>query len=327
MSFVEKNALKAYQPNDVIFREGDEGNSMFIIQDGEMEVTKVIDNRPVQLAILKDGAIFGEMSLVDGRLRSATITAKKTSHCIEINKRLFEERLEDVPPWMRAFYGILVDRLRQADSTQNTLSRGDQGKQIVYLLYYLLSHRDPDKYNRYQITWKETAETIAFLTNISQAFVDKVMNKLTLTRIAKSGINYEEGRQFITEDIVTFQSFAQFCREQYFSRIGKAVSPEFEEQSRREIVLLKFIADRLAEQGSANDLNLSYFEECLQRDLKEKSVDFEVEIRRLQRTGILTIKLDQKMDKFYEVNRELLEIRLGRGRRLDDFKKIAESLS
>ena len=31
MSFVEKNAVKTYQPNDVIFREGDEGNSMFII--------------------------------------------------------------------------------------------------------------------------------------------------------------------------------------------------------------------------------------------------------------------------------------------------------
>lgn len=326
MSFVEKNALRNYQPNDVICREGDEGNSMFIIQDGEVEVTKVVDNRPVRLATLKGGAIFGEMSLIDGRRRSATVSAISTTQCIEINKLLFEERLEAVPTWMRAFYEILVDRLRQADSTQNTLSKADQGKQIVYLLYYLVSHREPDKFNRYQIAWKETAETISFLTNIPQAFVEKVMNKLTLSRIAKSGINYEAGRQFSVEDIVTFQSFAQYCREQYFSRIGKSISPEFEEQSRQELKLLKFIADLLGEQGAANDLPLTYFEEHLQRDLGHSSADFKSDIKRLLRTGILTIKLDPQMDKYYDVNRELLEIRLGRGKRLDEFKKITEAL-
>ncbi|MCF7800538.1 MAG: cyclic nucleotide-binding domain-containing protein [Candidatus Marinimicrobia bacterium] len=326
MSFVEKNALRTYQPDDVICGEGDDGKSMFILQSGEVEVTKVVDNRPVKLATLTAGAIFGEMSMVDGRQRSATITARTTTQCIEINKILFEQRMEEVPSWMQAFYEILVDRLRQADSTQNTLSKADQGKQVVYLLYYLVSHRDPDKFNQFQITWKETAETIAFLTNVSQTFVEKVMNKLTLSRIAKSGINYEAGRQFIVNDIVTFQSLAQYCREQYFSRIGKSISPEFEEQSRQELKLLKFIASLLSEQGSANDLALTYFNDRLQRDLKHSPADFESEIQRLLRTGILTIKLDQQMDKYYDVNRELLEIRLGRGKRLDEFKKITESL-
>ena len=101
----------------------------------------------------------------------------------------------------------------------------------------------------------------------------------------------------------------------------------FEEQSRRELKLLKFIADLQAEQGVATDLTLPYFEDRLSRDLGRSPADFEAEIKRLLRTGILTLKLDQQMDKYYDVNREMMELRLGRGQRLDEFKKIAESLS
>lgn len=327
MSFIEKNAIRNYNPGDTICKEGDEGSSMFIIQTGKVEVSKIVDKKPVQLAELDKGAIFGEMSLIDGLQRSATVMAKEKTSCLEINKILFNERMEDVPPWMRAFYEILVDRLRKADATQNTLSKADQGQQIVYLLYYLLSHREPDKMDRYSITWKETAETIAFLTNIPEEFVNNVMNKLSITKLVKSEVNFELGRQFVTENLGYFESFAQYCREQYFEKIGKEVSTEFAEQSRKEMKLLKFIGTLMSEQATASDLDPNYFEERIQQDLDVKYSEYEPEVKALLRKGILSIKRNPNSDKYYHVDREILDIKLGRSKRLDTFKKIATSLA
>ena len=60
------------KPGQVIVVEGDESNDAYIILDGEIEVTK----RSRHLATLKENAIFGEISMVDNRPRTATCTAK-----------------------------------------------------------------------------------------------------------------------------------------------------------------------------------------------------------------------------------------------------------
>ena len=64
------------KPGQVIVVEGDESNDAYIILDGEIEVTK----RSRHLATLKENAIFGEISMVDNRPRTATCTAKQHAH-------------------------------------------------------------------------------------------------------------------------------------------------------------------------------------------------------------------------------------------------------
>jgi CRP/FNR family transcriptional regulator, cyclic AMP receptor protein len=65
----------SYEHGEVIVREGDEGSEMFIIQEGEVEVSREMGGASVVLATLGRGEFFGEMSLLESEPRSATVRA------------------------------------------------------------------------------------------------------------------------------------------------------------------------------------------------------------------------------------------------------------
>ena len=65
----------SYEPGEDVVREGDSGSRLFIIQSGGVAVIKRVGEREVELATLGQGDIFGEMSLLEGLPRSATVRA------------------------------------------------------------------------------------------------------------------------------------------------------------------------------------------------------------------------------------------------------------
>jgi CRP-like cAMP-binding protein len=67
--------LKRYSDGDVIFRRGDPPGGMYIIRTGKVVVLRAEDDAEPTLATLKAGDFFGEMSLFDGKPRSATVKA------------------------------------------------------------------------------------------------------------------------------------------------------------------------------------------------------------------------------------------------------------
>ena len=64
-----------FADGDVIVTEGDRGSEMFIIQEGKVEVSRVLSGQTRVLAILDRGEFFGEMSVLEGEPRSATVRA------------------------------------------------------------------------------------------------------------------------------------------------------------------------------------------------------------------------------------------------------------
>jgi CRP-like cAMP-binding protein len=84
-----------YGTNDVIVREGDTGSSMFVIVDGEAIVTAHPATEPV--ARLHEGDFFGEMSLLTGDPRTATVRAATDCHVIEITSDGFRRFLMEEP--------------------------------------------------------------------------------------------------------------------------------------------------------------------------------------------------------------------------------------
>src|SRR5512147_2106713 len=66
---------KSYSPGSVIFREGEEGEEMYIIQKGKVRVSKDFSGKPHVVSILEKGDFFGEMAIVDRIRRTATVTA------------------------------------------------------------------------------------------------------------------------------------------------------------------------------------------------------------------------------------------------------------
>ncbi|MBI5894422.1 MAG: cyclic nucleotide-binding domain-containing protein [Deltaproteobacteria bacterium] len=89
---------KNYKVGDAIFKENEDGTSMYIIKKGEVKACKTApDNELLTLTLMKDGDIFGEMSFLDGRPRSATIIAIADTEVYTIEKADFENLLDKQP--------------------------------------------------------------------------------------------------------------------------------------------------------------------------------------------------------------------------------------
>ncbi len=87
-----------YPAGAVIIREGDSGDSMYIMRHGEVEITKLLtlelsEDTPRERVFIRlraeDGVSFGEMALLENEVRSATVTAVSECHLLELNRQAF----------------------------------------------------------------------------------------------------------------------------------------------------------------------------------------------------------------------------------------------
>lgn len=84
--------------NDIVFNDGDAGEFVCFIVDGELEVLKEsTDGKVSSLATLNNGQAFGEMALVDGLPRSATVRATRQSTLRVLSRKEFDALLNDSP--------------------------------------------------------------------------------------------------------------------------------------------------------------------------------------------------------------------------------------
>ena len=109
-----------YEPGVEIFKEGDIGDCMYIIEQGNIRIHK----DDTTLAILKDKEVFGELSLLDADTRSASATTETDCVLYKIDQEPFYELLDERPEVARGFIKILCQRLR----VMNEKSRQQQSK-------------------------------------------------------------------------------------------------------------------------------------------------------------------------------------------------------
>lgn len=89
--------LAPFGPGEVILREGDPGDSLYVLRSGEVAVRINVRGQPREVSTLTAGQFFGEMSLMTGASRSATIVAKSDVECYIVSKDAFQQILEERP--------------------------------------------------------------------------------------------------------------------------------------------------------------------------------------------------------------------------------------
>jgi CRP-like cAMP-binding protein len=94
----------------VLMRQGDAGSSMFVIVDGKASVTVHSRSGESAVATLGPGDIFGEMSLMTGARRSATVTASRQLTALEITKAALESLLDGNYDLIRRFAEMVEQR-------------------------------------------------------------------------------------------------------------------------------------------------------------------------------------------------------------------------
>jgi CRP/FNR family transcriptional regulator, cyclic AMP receptor protein len=98
-------------PGTVLTRSGDPGNEFFLIVEGSARV----EVSAKKTSRLRAGDFFGEMSLLDGEPRSATVVAETLIRLLVINRKNFTRLLVDVPGMMQNLLVVLSRRVRQAE--------------------------------------------------------------------------------------------------------------------------------------------------------------------------------------------------------------------
>jgi len=88
---------KEYKQGDVIFRQGEAGNCMYVIQEGEVEALAEKDGREFRLRTLGPNEFFGEMALFEKEVRTATIRATKPTRLLTIDKKNFLSGIHEDP--------------------------------------------------------------------------------------------------------------------------------------------------------------------------------------------------------------------------------------
>ena len=98
VEIIASTELRSYDEGDIIVTEGEEGSSLFLIVGGTVKVfTRTEDGKNIALAQLGPGDFFGEVSLLTGRPRTATITARTEVTAIELDRASIDRIANDHP--------------------------------------------------------------------------------------------------------------------------------------------------------------------------------------------------------------------------------------
>lgn len=125
---------REYLPNEVIFREGDPGSEMFIIQTGRIKITKTIKGEETVLVELGPGDFFGEMAVIDKEPRSANAVSVDSSRLIALDEEVFEMHMQTNPKIVKKILKNLTQRLRNSNQTVANLLIKDTNLRVANTL-------------------------------------------------------------------------------------------------------------------------------------------------------------------------------------------------
>src|SRR4051812_44215009 len=107
---------RAYEPGQAVFREGDTGDTCYVVREGCVRVTRRhSDGRVITLAELRPGEMFGELAMFGGETRSATVEALERTRAVAILSGDLRRILAQHPEIAVKMLEALANRLREAN--------------------------------------------------------------------------------------------------------------------------------------------------------------------------------------------------------------------
>jgi CRP-like cAMP-binding protein len=162
----------------VIFHEGDSGDQMYIIQEGNVRISKMIGGKEHILAVLVKGDFFGEMAIVNQITRAATATAGGTGRRLAFNREGFISMIEKNARIALNIIDKLCRRLQQANSQIQHLVRKNEKGLIALNLYYAFAENGMEKA---LLEYHKTARDIALSLELPQesviSFFDEIRDR------------------------------------------------------------------------------------------------------------------------------------------------------
>ncbi len=113
---------KIYNDGEFILREGESGECMYVVQEGQVEVLKEYDGKLVPIAIRGEGEFFGEMALFEREVRRASVRARGNVRLLTIDRKNLLRRLQTDPSLAFRIIETMSQRIRELSDGVSYLS-------------------------------------------------------------------------------------------------------------------------------------------------------------------------------------------------------------
>lgn len=192
----ENEFTRTYPKDTMIFSEGQPGNELYILQKGQVRISKIVDDKEVMLAILKPGDIFGEMALIDNKPRTASADAYEDAVLLAVNRANFQRMVTTQPQIIARLTTLLAERIWTLyKQLANTTLGSPVGRMYDVLLMQLEKNRIPLKAganHTFNFGPKELVNMVGLSSNegnihlktlLSNKIIKLVDNKITVTDV------------------------------------------------------------------------------------------------------------------------------------------------
>lgn len=176
----------------VIFKEGDVGDKMYIIQKGSVRISKNINGKEMTLAVMHKGDFFGEMAIVTKVKRTATVTAMNTVKMLAFDRQSFLGMIQKDARIALNVIDKLCKRLEQTNlQVKNLAEHNKKGMFALNLHYSFQEEADSSQGINYLSLIRDFSsslglaqdEIISFLQSFKeQGIIDIYNNRVTLIK-------------------------------------------------------------------------------------------------------------------------------------------------
>jgi len=186
-----------FKKGHVVFYKTDLSTELYIVNSGKLKAVLIDEEGgEILLAQFEKGAFFGELSLLDGKGRSATIIAEEDAELSVLKKEVFFELLYKDPRISVELMTTLVDRLRKADDMIESLAFLEVGERLARALLENATANNETGPSGYLKAGKLTHKELSTRIGSSREAVSKCLKVL----IAKAIVKESEGHIFIARN-------------------------------------------------------------------------------------------------------------------------------
>ncbi len=200
---VDLMVTKRYKKHNLIFFEDDLGQNLFIIKMGRVKISRIDESGgEVIFAIMGEAEFFGELSIIDGLTRSATVTALEDVELLVLRRGDFLDLLQRYPQISITLLKELANRIRKSDTQIKSLSLQDARGRVATTLIRLAEDIGVMREGKVVIKKLPLQKDLANISGTSRETISRVIKKLE-----------EENKLIKKQNTLTFNDFERFKRE------------------------------------------------------------------------------------------------------------------
>lgn len=188
---------RSFEKEEVIFRQGDQGESLLVLVSGQVAVDKeILDGRRVTLALRGPGSVLGEMALLDGSERSASIYAVERSRGLTLARSSFFSFLKQHTEAFQSLLVILCQRLRESDRKVEDLGSKTLLERLAGALLDLAAAQGEPAEGGLELSPTVNYQLLTGLLCTNRESVSRAIRELR-----ERGLLDKNGRQFLLTDL------------------------------------------------------------------------------------------------------------------------------